>query len=29
MALFAAATLVTITGHLGGLLVWGADLLRP
>ena len=28
-ALFAAGTLVAVTGHLGGLLVWGADFLRP
>jgi uncharacterized membrane protein len=28
-ALFAAATCVAVTGHLGGLLVWGADFLRP
>ena len=24
-----AAALVAVTGHLGGLLVWGADFLRP
>jgi uncharacterized membrane protein len=29
MALFAAGLLVAVTGHLGGLLVWGADFLRP
>jgi uncharacterized membrane protein len=29
IALFAAGTLVAVTGHLGGLLVWGADFLRP
>lgn len=28
-ALFAAGTLVAVTGHLGGLLVWGANFLRP
>ena len=28
-ALFCAASLVAISGHLGGLLVWGADFLRP
>ena len=28
-ALIAAATGVAVTGHLGGLLVWGADFLRP
>jgi uncharacterized membrane protein len=28
-ALFWAAALVAVTGHLGGLLVWGADFLRP
>jgi uncharacterized membrane protein len=28
-ALFAAAALVAIAGHLGGALVWGADFLRP
>ena len=28
-ALFWAAGLVAITGHFGGLLVWGADFLRP
>jgi uncharacterized membrane protein len=27
--LFWAAALVAVTGHLGGLLVWGADFLRP
>jgi uncharacterized membrane protein len=29
IALFTAAALVAVTGHLGGLLVWGADFLRP
>jgi uncharacterized membrane protein len=29
IALFAAGTLVAVTGHFGGLLVWGADFLRP
>jgi uncharacterized membrane protein len=29
VALCAAGTLVAIAGHLGGLLVWGADFLRP
>jgi uncharacterized membrane protein len=29
IALFWAAALVAITGHFGGLLVWGADFLRP
>jgi uncharacterized membrane protein len=29
IALFWAALLVAVTGHLGGLLVWGADFLRP
>jgi len=29
MALFAAGMLVAATGHLGGLLVWGANFLRP
>ena len=28
-ALFGAASLVAASGHLGGLLVWGADFLRP
>jgi uncharacterized membrane protein len=28
-ALFAAGTLVAVTGHFGGLLVWGANFLRP
>ena len=28
-ALFGAAVLVAIAGHLGGRLVWGADFLRP
>jgi hypothetical protein len=28
-ALLAAGALVALTGHLGGLLVWGADFLRP
>jgi len=27
--LFWAAALVAVSGHLGGLLVWGADFLRP
>lgn len=29
VALFAAGTLMAVTGHLGGLLVWGANFLRP
>jgi uncharacterized membrane protein len=29
LALFGAGVLVGITGHLGGLLVWGAVILRP
>ena len=29
IALFAAGLLVAVTGHLGGLLVWGANFLRP
>jgi uncharacterized membrane protein len=29
IGLFCAGTLVAVTGHLGGLLVWGADFLRP
>lgn len=29
IALFAAGILVAVTGHLGGLLVWGANFLRP
>jgi len=29
IALFGAGALVAVTGHLGGLLVWGADFLRP
>ena len=29
MALFAAALLVAATGHLGGVLVWGASFLQP
>jgi uncharacterized membrane protein len=28
-ALFVAAALIGIAGHLGGTLVWGADFLRP
>src|SRR5712691_13370622 len=28
-ALFGAAALVAITGHLGGMLVWGPDFVRP
>jgi uncharacterized membrane protein len=28
-ALFGAAALTVVTGHLGGVLVWGADFLRP
>ncbi|PYR56530.1 MAG: hypothetical protein DMF85_16330 [Acidobacteria bacterium] len=28
IALFAAGALVAVAGHLGGLLVWGADFLR-
>jgi uncharacterized membrane protein len=28
IALFTAGTLVAVTGHFGGLLVWGADFLR-
>ncbi len=28
-ALFVAAALIVVTGHLGGVLVWGADFLRP
>jgi hypothetical protein len=28
-ALFAAAALVAIAGHLGAALVWGSDFLRP
>jgi uncharacterized membrane protein len=28
-ALFTAGALVGVTGHLGGMLVWGADFLRP
>ena len=28
-ALFGAAALVAIAGHLGGMLVWGADFVRP
>jgi len=27
-ALFAAGAVIAVTGHLGGLLVWGADFLR-
>jgi uncharacterized membrane protein len=29
IALFAAGTLVAVTGHFGGQLVWGANFLRP
>ena len=29
MVLLAAAVCVAATGHLGGMLVWGADFLRP
>jgi uncharacterized membrane protein len=29
IALFAAGTLVAVTAHLGGLLVWGANFLHP
>ena len=29
ITLFSAAVLVAVTGHFGGLLVWGADFLRP
>jgi uncharacterized membrane protein len=29
VALLGAGTLVAVAGHLGGLLVWGADFLRP
>jgi uncharacterized membrane protein len=29
VALFAAGALVTVAGHLGGVLVWGANFLRP
>ena len=29
MALWGAGALVAVTGHLGALLVWGADFLRP
>ena len=29
ITLFWAASLVAVTGHLGGRLVWGADFLRP
>ena len=29
VVLFTAGTLVAVTGHFGGLLVWGADFLRP
>ncbi len=29
VALLGAAACVAVTGHLGGILVWGADFLRP
>jgi uncharacterized membrane protein len=29
IALVGAGTLVAVAGHLGGLMVWGADFLRP
>ena len=29
IALFTAGALVAVTGHIGGLLVWGANFLRP
>jgi hypothetical protein len=29
IALFSAAGLVGVAGHLGAVLVWGADFLRP
>jgi uncharacterized membrane protein len=29
VALFGAAALIGVAGHLGGTLVWGADFLRP
>jgi len=29
IALFTAGTLVAVTGHFGGLLVWGANFLHP
>jgi hypothetical protein len=29
VALFGAALLVAVAGHLGGTLVWGAGFLRP
>jgi uncharacterized membrane protein len=29
IALFSAAAIVTVAGHFGAMLVWGADFLRP